>query len=178
MPLPMFDTLSVSRKLTAAGFDSKQADALVESLAHAMDDTVATKADVAELKADVAELKANQAGIEAGIIVMQGDLTRLSETAATKAEIVKLETKVETEVANLESKIETGFIRLESKIETDIVRLETKVGTEMAGLKVEMAGLMVEMAQGFEEVNKRVTRTVFGVAVMLSAVITLLRLLL
>ena len=138
MPLPMFDTLSVSRKLTAAGFDSKQADALVESLAHAMDDTVATKADVAELKADVAELKANQAGIEASITVMQGDLTRLSETAATKAEIARLDSKMETEIA----------------------------------------GLKVEMAQGFEEVNKRVTRTVFGVAVMLSAVIALLRLLL
>ena len=134
----MFDTLSVSRKLTAAGFDSKQADALVESMAHTMDDTVATKADVAELKADVAELKANQAGIEASITVMQGDLTRLSETAATKAEIARLDSKMETEIA----------------------------------------GLKVEMAQGFEEVNKRVTRTVFGVAVMLSAVIALLRLLL
>ena len=153
MPLPMFDTLSVSRKLTDAGSDLKQADALVESLAHAMDDTVATKADVAELKA-------NQAGIEASITVMQGNLTRLSETAATKAEIVRLESKMETEVASLES-----------KMEIKIASLETKVETEIAGLKV-------EIVQGFEEINKRVTRTVFGVAVVLSAVIALLRLLL
>ncbi len=149
MPLPMFDTLKVSRKLTAAGFDLKQADALVESLAHAMDDTVATKTDVADLKADVAELKANQAGIEASITVMQGDLTRLAETAATKAEIIRLESKMETEVASLETKVET-----------------------------EIAGLKVEMVQGFEEINKRVTRTVFGVAVVLSAVIAMLRFLL
>ena len=149
----MFDTLSVSRKLTDAGSDLKQADALVESLAHAMDDTVATKADVAELKA-------NQAGIEASITVMQGNLTRLSETAATKAEIVRLESKMETEVASLES-----------KMEIKIASLETKVETEIAGLKV-------EIVQGFEEINKRVTRTVFGVAVVLSAVIALLRLLL
>ena len=152
----MFDTLSVSRKLTDAGFDLKQADALVESLAHAMDDTVATKTDVAELKADVAELKADVAGIEASITVMQGDITRLSETAATKSDLSDV--RVETQ-------------QLGEQLRAQVVRLESRMETEFAGLRV-------EMAQGFEEVNKRVTRTVFGVAVVLSAVIALVRLLL
>ncbi len=160
MPLPMIDTLSVSRKLTAAGFDLKQVDALVESLAHAMDDTVATKADVAELKA-------NQAGIEASITVMQGDLTRLSETAATKAEL----NDVRIEFRQLGDQLRIQIAGLESKVEIEIAGLESRVQTEIAGLKV-------EMAQGFEEVNKRLTRNVFGIAVIVSAVIALLQLLL
>jgi hypothetical protein len=53
-----FDTRKAVRKLQANGFDSAQADALVDTLAEAFSDTVATKADVANLKAEMADLKA------------------------------------------------------------------------------------------------------------------------
>ena len=51
-----FDTLKASRKLKAAGIEEAQAEAIVQSMAEAFDDSVATKAD---LKAAIAEVKAD-----------------------------------------------------------------------------------------------------------------------
>ena len=54
MATAVFDTLKASRSLKAAGFDESQAEAIVTTMADAFDDTVATKADIAELKAELA----------------------------------------------------------------------------------------------------------------------------
>lgn len=49
----VFDTRQAVRKLQAAGFAEAQADAVVDTLAGAFSDTVATKTDIAELKAEM-----------------------------------------------------------------------------------------------------------------------------
>ena len=59
-----FDTLKASRKLKAAGFAEAQADAMVDTVAEAFTDTVATKANIAEVKTDIAEVKAEIARLE------------------------------------------------------------------------------------------------------------------
>lgn len=64
-----FNTLQASRNLKAAGFDEAQADAVVDTLADAFSDTVATKADIAILKADIAELKADMLKVAIGLAV-------------------------------------------------------------------------------------------------------------
>ena len=62
MTTAVFDTLKASRKLKAAGMDEAHAEAIVQSMAEAFEDTVATKADIARLeastKADIATVKA------------------------------------------------------------------------------------------------------------------------
>ena len=58
MATATFDTRQAVRKLQAAGFAENQADAVVDTLADAFSDTVATKADVADLKAEIANLRA------------------------------------------------------------------------------------------------------------------------
>ena len=54
-----FDTRKAVRNLQAAGFAEAQADAMVDTLAEAFTDTVATKTDIAELKAELAGVKAD-----------------------------------------------------------------------------------------------------------------------
>jgi len=56
MTTAVFDTLKASRKLKAAGIDEAHAEAIVQSMAEAFDDSVVTKAD---LKAAIAEVKAD-----------------------------------------------------------------------------------------------------------------------
>ncbi len=83
-----FDTRKVVRNLKVAGFDEVQADAIVDTVAEAFSDTVATKADIAEVqaelkatatKANVAELKADMfkvaIAIAVGIVVANVSLT-------------------------------------------------------------------------------------------------------
>ena len=54
----MFDTHRAVRELTEAGFAVEQAEAVVATVSIAMNDNVATKADIAEVKTDVAVLRA------------------------------------------------------------------------------------------------------------------------
>ena len=62
-----FDTLHAAKALTAAGFESQQAEAITNTIRDAFTESVATKADIAEVKAEIAELKAALKADIAGI---------------------------------------------------------------------------------------------------------------
>lgn len=68
---PTFDTLSYARKLKAAGVDDKLANAHAEALHEALNQTVATKADISDLKAGIAKFKLDilQAVYGVGIVL-------------------------------------------------------------------------------------------------------------
>lgn len=73
MTTAVFDTLKASRNLKAAGVDERQAEAIVTTMAEAFDDTVATKADIAEVRADlkagIAELKTDMFKVAMGVAI-------------------------------------------------------------------------------------------------------------
>lgn len=71
------------------------------------------------------------------------------------------------QIAGLASKIDTEVAGLKSQI----TGLESKIQSEIAGLKV-------EVVQGLEEDSRRLTRNVFGIAVIVSAVVALVQVLL
>ena len=58
MTTAVFDTLKAFSKLEAAGMETGQAKAVVDTLAEAFDDTVATKTDIVAVRSDMAALKA------------------------------------------------------------------------------------------------------------------------
>jgi ABC-type sulfate transport system substrate-binding protein len=66
------DTLKFVRKLTEAGMDRRQAEAIVDGLSEADTSELATKTDIAELRLEMREMKAEIFGamlIQAGTIV-------------------------------------------------------------------------------------------------------------
>lgn len=75
-----FDTREAVRNLTTAGFPEEQADAVVDTLAGALSDTVATKADIAALeattKADIAEVRGEIAEVKAEIANLRAEMFR------------------------------------------------------------------------------------------------------
>ncbi len=80
-----FDTLAYTKKLKAAGFNEKQAEALSEaqkeSLSGILDTTVATKSDIVRLEKEIANVKSEIIKWVAGMLVAQ---------AAIVATLVKL----------------------------------------------------------------------------------------
>ncbi len=72
MTTAVFDTLKASRKLKAAGIDEAHAEAIVQSMVEAFDDSVATKAD---LKAAIAEVKADMLKTAIAVVVANVSLT-------------------------------------------------------------------------------------------------------
>ena len=78
MTTAVFDTLKASRNLKAAGIDEAHAEAIVQSMAEAFEDTVATKADIASVRADLkTEIAAVRADIEKLEASVKGDIKLL-----------------------------------------------------------------------------------------------------
>ena len=59
MTTVVFDTLKAVEGLEAAGMESRQAKAVVTTMAGAFEDTVATKSDVVAVRADIEKLEAS-----------------------------------------------------------------------------------------------------------------------
>ena len=77
MTTAVFDTLKAFSKLEAAGMETSQAKAVVDTLAEAFDDTVATKADIVAVRSDIDKLetstKADIAAVKADIADLKAD---------------------------------------------------------------------------------------------------------
>lgn len=80
MATTTFDTLKAVEGLEAAGMDARHAKAVVNTVAEAFSDTVATKADIAALeastKADIADLKAEMANLRADMSNLKAEMFR------------------------------------------------------------------------------------------------------
>ena len=81
MTTAVFDTLKAFSKLEAAGMETSQAKAVVDTLAEAFDDTVATKADIVAVRSDIDKLetstKAAIAAVKAAIAAVKAAIADL-----------------------------------------------------------------------------------------------------
>lgn len=74
MTTAVFDTRKAVRRLTDAGVAEAQADAMVDTVAEAFSDTVATKADLANLEL---RLTRQLYGVAVGIVALTVTLVKL-----------------------------------------------------------------------------------------------------
>jgi hypothetical protein len=83
------DRLELANAIVAAGIERDKAGRLASTIVELIQDTVATKADVAAVRTD---LGATAASLKADIVALRGDL-RMTD-AAVKAQIAALEAKL------------------------------------------------------------------------------------
>ena len=99
-----FNTHKAVKALKNSGFDEKQAESVVETIDKAVNETVATKTDLALQGAKIDVLKETVEGIQENIgknMATKDDLKAL----ATKEELRALRKTVKTEIANLETRM-------------------------------------------------------------------------
>ena len=71
-----FDTYAAVKNLERAGFQEAQAEAVVRTVGEAVDDQVATKADLATLRAEIkADMQADLFKTALAIVALQTTLT-------------------------------------------------------------------------------------------------------
>jgi hypothetical protein len=87
------DTLEYVKKLEAAGVDRKAAEAHAEALRGAIEDELATKADISRLEASISRLEAST----------KADSSRLE--AGTRADISRVEAKIDSKISELRAEI-------------------------------------------------------------------------
>ena len=93
MTMTSFDTLKAAKSLQGAGFEVRQAEAMVDMVAHALSEGLATKEDVRELKTDLAMLDNK---IDTGLAA--------------------LDAKIDNGLASLDVKIDTGLNNVTQKL--------------------------------------------------------------
>ncbi len=107
MSVPLFDTRDAAEDLEAAGFESKQAKAIVLVVDKSLTGGVATKADLAEVKA---ELKADIAEVRTELTEVKAELK--ADIAEVKADTALVRTELAEVKANLEKAIQGQIIKL------------------------------------------------------------------
>ena len=113
MTMTNFDTLKAAKSLQGAGFEVRQAEAMVDMVAHALSEGLATKEDVRGLKTDLAMLDNK---IDTGLAA--------------------LDAKIDTGLAALDNKIDTGLAALDNKIDTGLNNVTQKLTIRLGGIVV------------------------------------------
>src|SRR5580692_7602973 len=80
-----FDTLTYANKLKAAGMEPKLAEAQALALVEAIDEGVATRADISEVKAEISQVKTELKQVKAEL---KADISQVR--AELKAEIFEV----------------------------------------------------------------------------------------
>lgn len=87
MTTAVFDTLQAARQLEDAGIETRQAEAIVTTMAKAFDDSVATKSDLAAVRANLDAVKAD---LKADIQQFKADLKAELATAVNRMLLAQL----------------------------------------------------------------------------------------
>ena len=127
-PNVTFDTHKAVKALKSSGFNEKQAESVVETIDKAVNETVATKTDLALQGAKIDALRETVEGIQ--------------ENMATKADIKDMATK--TDIKDMATK-------------TDIKDMATKTDLEAMATKEDLALLADKMATK-DDLEKMVTK--------------------
>ena len=103
-----FDTHKAVKALKSSGFDEKQAEAVVETIDTAVNETVATKSDLALLAAELGGVKKTVGDIQDNIdknMATKADLAILTKTVEGIQENIDKNMATRTDLANLETRM-------------------------------------------------------------------------
>ena len=118
-----FDTLKAAKSLQDAGFEARQAEAMVVMVTCALSEGLATKDDVRELKVDLAVLD--------------------SKLAALDSKVEALDSKIDNGLAALDSKIDSGLAALDSKVAALDVKIDSGLNNVTQKLTIRLGGIVI-----------------------------------
>ena len=135
-----FNTHKAAKALKSSGFDEKQAEAVVETIDKAVNETVATKADLAILGAD---LEVQGVKIEALRETVEGIKENIAKNVATKADLAILGADLEVQGAKIEALRETVEGIKENIAKNVATKADLKAqGVDIANLETRMMRMM------------------------------------
>ena len=126
-----FNTHKAVKALKSSGFDEKQAEAVVETIDEAVNETVATKSDLALLGAELGGVKKTVEGIQENI----------DKNMATKADLEVMAAKIET----LEKTVEGIQKNIDENVATkaEIANLESRIMRMMLIQTLVLVGMLI-----------------------------------
>ncbi len=91
MNTAIFDTHQAVKAMTNSGLNDTQAEAIVTTINHAMNQNLATKSDIMAVKVDIGALKADIGALKADIGALKADMVTVkADIGALKADSLVL----------------------------------------------------------------------------------------
>ena len=148
-----FDTHAFFKSLAHAGMDEQQAEALVEFQKQLINDSLATKGDIAEVKASIEALR----------------LKTEQSIEEVKASVEALRLKTEQSIEEIKASIEALRLKTEQSIEKLKVELE-KVKSEVAEVKSEVEKLRLEIKKDIKALELHLTLRLASVIIVTTGI--------
>ena len=148
-----FDTHAFFKSLAHAGMDEQQAEALVEFQKQLINDSLATKGDIAEVKASIEALR----------------LKTEQSIEEVKASVEALRLKTEQSIEEIKASIEALRLKTEQSIEKLKVELE-KVKSEVAEVKSEVEKLRLEIKKDIKALELHLTLRLASVIIVTAGI--------
>ena len=155
---PAFDTHRAVKSLTIAGFSDSQAEAVVETVGVAMDETLATKTDLQPIRADldrVVETMATKTDLEP----IRADLDGVIEMMATKTDLQPIRADLDGVIKTMATKTDLEMALQPIRADLDGVMGTMASKTDLAALEQRMTiklGAMVFASMSFLAVLQKV----------------------
>ena len=190
-----FDTLHAAKALTAAGFESQQAEAITDTIRDAFTESVATKADIAEVKAENRRVEGriesrHRGHIQAALAGSAGHRDgRSGDRETTVGRTGSMATATFDTLHAAKALTAAGFEAQQAEAITDTIRdaFTESVATkaDIAELRADMASLetrLVEridavetrVAERFEALYKQLWLMALGIVTAVAAIVKLL----
>jgi phenylalanyl-tRNA synthetase alpha subunit len=129
----MLNTLAIVKKMTAAGMPAAQAEVVAETLIDTVEDTLATKRDLADLqKALKSDIEAVQRELSTDIAAVRRELS--TEIAAVRRDMKEEATSHRRDIKELDLKME--------KLNAESQRHTVQVGIGMALFIIAVIGFL------------------------------------
>jgi hypothetical protein len=138
----MFNALKYIKSLEAVGFRREQAEAQIQLVFDAIEEDVATKADITEVRSDFAKLRGEFGELKADFGELRGEFGEL------RGEFGELKGFVTTEFANVRSEFNAGFAQIRQEMAALRSDLIFKLGSLIVvcwTLSTAVLGLLIKM---------------------------------
>ena len=136
-----FDTLKAAKSLQDAGFETRQAEAVVGMVTYALSEGLATKEDVRDLKFSLqSSIDALDVKIDALEVRIDADMRDLK--SSLQSSIDALDVKIDNGLAALDSKIDSSVAALEVKIDNGLNNMIQKLTIVLGGIVVASVTLL------------------------------------
>lgn len=125
MAIPVFDTLKAAKSLQAAGFDERQAEAVVATVGGAVEDVFVTRADLQSALQPFATRKDLAMALEAQDGRFDKKLESLS--ASVDQRLNALSTSVDQRLETMSVRFDEKLDALSNRVDTQIRALDAKI---------------------------------------------------
>ena len=133
-----FHQVAPPQELRKTGFEDRQAEAVVETISKAVNETVATKADLQLVRSEMAT--------NADLHLLRSDVELLRSEMATNADLHLLRSDVELLRSEMATKADLQLLRSEvGTLRSDVELLRSEMAAQENRIVIKLGGLMVTM---------------------------------